>query len=245
MAALQDQSWNRRRYDECKTTDDMRLTTGPGRYQLDAPPQYCNACFVPEPTIHQQRWGASQSANYQKTDVESDLFNINRQPTRNTCTQYDPKKDKINKGGLTNAQECSFPQVHSRLVDPPCTLRSSGWNRWEWLCENPQEAAMIPFDNSITTRLQQKDQFRPCIPVPIDSTTLMPAPSANDKGTPFEGLETGALSELRASAQRTIAQYPRGEDFLPAAPSALFGVQPAPVNQPSVALGSYNVAERL
>lgn len=246
MANLQDQSWNRRLYDGCKTTDDMRLSTGPGRYQLDAPPQYCNACFVPEPTTRQQKWGASMSATYQKTDVESDLFNINRQPTKNNCAkQYNPTTDKLQKGGLVNSKECSFPQVHSRLVDPPCTLRSSGWNRWEWLCENPQEAAMIPFDNSITTRLQQKDQFRPCIPVPIDSTTLMPSPNAYDNGSPFEGLETDSLSELRASVKRSLSQYPRGEDVLPAAPSALYGVQPANINQPSVALGQHNVARNL
>jgi len=241
----QTQAWNRRMYDECKTTDDMRVTTGPGRYQLDAPPQYCNACFAPEPTIHQQRWGASLNATYLKTDVESDLMNINRPTTKNTCNQYNPEKDKINKGGNTLPQECSFPQTHSRLVDPPCTLRSSGWNRWEWLCENPQEVAMMPFDHMITTRLQQKDQFRPYIPTPINSSTLLPAPNANDTGSPFEGLETNSLSDLQASLSRAMSQYPRGEDSLPAAPSALFGIQPAPVNQPSVALGRHNIAGKL
>jgi hypothetical protein len=240
---LKDQSWNRRQYDGCKTTDDLRVTTGPGRYQLDAPPQYCNACFAPEPTIHQQKWGASLNSEYIKTDVESDLFNINRPTTRTACNQYNPDTDKINKGGLTRPSECSFPQTHSRLVDPPCTLRSSGWNRWEWLCENPQEGAMIPFDNLITTRLQQKDQFRPCIPIPIDSKETLPSPSDYDDGTPYEGLQTGALSDIRASISRATTQYPRGSDTLPAVPSALYGVQPAPVNQPSVALGQYGVAQ--
>lgn len=249
MEGLKNQSWNRRLYDGCKTTDDMRLSTGPGRYQLDAPPQYCNACFAPEPTIRQQKWGASQNSSYQKTDVESDLLNLNRQPTKNTCSnQYNPSKDSINKGGLTNSQECSFPQVHSRLVDPPCTLRSSGWNRWEWLCDNPQEATMIPFDNMITTRLQQKDQFRPCIPIPIESTTLLPEPSAKDNGvngSPFDGLSTDSLADFRASIRRSVSQYPRGEDFLPEAPTSLYGIQPAPVNPPSVSLGKYDVASKL
>lgn len=245
MEQLKDQSFNRRRYDGCTTSDDMRIQTGPGRYQLDAPPQYCNACFAPEPTIHQQKWGASLNAQYIKTDVESDLFNINRPTTRTVCDQYNPDSDPINKGGLTRPQECSFPQTHSRLVDPPCTLRSSGWNRWEWLCENPQEGAMMPFDNLVTTRLQQKDQFRPCIPTPIDSTKILPVPNAYDRGLSYEGLQIHALSKIKSNVNNNVKNFPRGSDTLPAAPSALSGVEPAPVNQPSVALGQYEDVENL
>jgi len=242
---LKNQSMNRRMYDGCKTNDDLRVQTGPGRYQLDAPPQYCNAAYAPEPTTRLQKWGASQNNGFTKTDVESDLFNINRPGIRVVCNQYDPQNDKINAAALKPVKEESFPQTFSRLVDPPCTLRSSGWNRWEWLCENPQEGAMMPFDNLVTTRLQQKDQFRPCIPKPIDSSEILPAPTAYDTSKDrFEGLDTSALSEINASVARTMTQYPRGLDVLPAAPSALYGVQPAPVNQPSVAYGRYGNASK-
>ena len=234
---LKEQSFNRRTYDGCKTSDDLRLTTGPGRYQLDAPPQYCNASFAPEATIHMQRWGAAQNSQYAKTDVESDLLNINRPTTKTVCNQYDPQKDKINKAAATNAKETSFPQTNSRLVDPPCTLRSSGWNRWEWLCDNPQEGVMIPFDNFVTTRLQQKDQYRPCIPKPIDSASILPAPMAYDQSNTFQGLDTGALADINASLSRAMNSFPRGSDVLPAAPTALVGVHPAPVNPPSLAMG--------
>ena len=104
---------------------------------------------------------------------------------------------------------------------------------------------MIPFDNLITTRLQQKDQFRPCIPVPIDSTKVLPSPEAYDSNMPYEGIQTDSLSEIKASVSRAISSYPRGQDVLPAAPSALYGVQPAPVNQPSVALGRHGVTNYL
>jgi hypothetical protein len=242
---LKNQAFNRRRYDGCTSTDDMRIQTGPGRYQLDAPPQYCNACFAPEPTVHQQKWGASLNSKYVKTDVESDLLNLNRPTTRTVCDQYNPETDKVNKSGDVPPTECSFPQTHSRLVDPPCTLRSSGWNRWEWLCENPQEGAMMPFDNLIATRIQQKDQFRPCIPIPIDSTKILPVPSAYEDDMPYDELKTDVVSDIQASVSRAISNYPRGLDTLPAAPSALYGVQPAPVNQPSVALGNYRNVNKL
>jgi hypothetical protein len=241
---MHDQSFNRRQYDGCKTTDDLRVSTGPGRYQIDAPPQYCNACFVPEPTTRLQRWGASQNVSYAKTDVESDLFNINRPTTKTACNQYDPTNDKINKSPLNPMTECSFPQVHTRLVDPPCTLRSSGWNRWEWLCQNPQENAMMPFDWMVTTRLQQKDQYRPCIPVPINSTTLLPAPNAFEPMSNFEGLQVGALSDVNAAIQRSINTFPRGEDTLPAAPTSLYGIQSAPLNPPSTGYAEHGFAQR-
>ena len=232
VSGLKDQAWNRRLYDGCKSTDDLRVTTGPGRYQLDAPPQNCNACFAPEPTIRQQHWGASLNSTYIKTDVESDLLNLNRPTTKTACNQYNPATDKVNKGTPVKSQECSFPQTHSRLIDPPCTLRSSGWNRWEWLCQNPQESAMIPFDNMVTTRLQQKDQFRPCIPTPINSTAVLPAPNAYEPTTTYGDLQVGALADINASFVRGMSQFPRGEDVLPAAPTALYGIQPAPVGPP-------------
>lgn len=243
---LKNQGWSRRLYDGCKTTDDLRLTTGPGRYQLDAPPQYCNATFAPEPTIRQQKWGASQNGSYMKTDVESDLFNINRPTTKNVCGNYNPATDKINAASSVPVKEESFPNTFSRLVDPPCTLRGSGINRWEWLCENPQESVMIPFDWNVTTRLQQKDQFRPCIPKPIDSAALVAAPGPYDTTKEkFEGLDTSALTQLNASLSRAVAQYPRGMDVLPAPPTALRGVEPSPVNPPSVAFAPRNNIGRL
>ena len=104
---------------------------------------------------------------------------------------------------------------------------------------------MIPFDYLITTRLQQKDQFRPCIPVPIDSTKANPVPHSFEPDMPYEGLQTDSLSEYRGSMGHITENFPRGVDTLPAVPSALSGIQPAPINQPSVALGKYNVAGRL
>ncbi len=213
---------NRRTYDGCKTADDLRVTTGPGRYQLDAPPQACNACFAPEPTVRQQAWGASLNNQYIKTDVESDLFNINRPTTRTVCNQYQPDGNKINQAGETSVKECSFPQTHSRLVDPPCNNRSVGWNRWEWLCDNPQESVMIPFDNLVTTRLQKRDQHRPCIPTPQSAESLLPAPSAYDSGSLYTDEDQKMMAQLVGSMNGVFSEVNGGVDGA-AAPVAGYG----------------------
>jgi hypothetical protein len=233
LDVLKNQAFNRRQYDGCKTSDDLRVTTGPGRYQLDAPPMYCNASYAPEPTTRLQKWGNSLNSAYIKTDVESDLFNINRPTTKTTCGNYDPRANAVNSADPVKAKDSEFPQTHSRLVDPPCTLRSSGWNRWEWLCQNPQEGVMIPFDNMVTTRLASKDSYRPCIPKPVPSA-VRPTPGPHDPAQ-FGNLDTGALADIHASVFRAVGSFPRGEDVLPAAPSDMLnGAMPAPVNPPAL-----------
>jgi len=77
--------------------------------------------------------------------------------------------------GPTNFPDCNFlPQEETRTSNPPCNLRGTGWNRWEWLCLNPQERIEIPFDYNISNRIVVKDNHRPCIPTPIDAVPLLP-----------------------------------------------------------------------
>jgi len=176
MESPDTRNWTRNRADECHIGDDVRITTGPGRYTLESPNGYCNATFAPEPTIRQQKWGASQVTNYGKTDVESDLFNLNRATTKSVCGLYDPNQNRMNSSDKRTIQESSFPQTHARLNDPPCTLRGTGWNRWEWLCQNPQNNVMMPFDWYVPGRILHKDAHRPCIPTPLSPVPTLPTP---------------------------------------------------------------------
>lgn len=199
MANIHNQAMNRRIYDTCKTSDDLRVSTGPGRYQLNPPSQQCNSCYVSNPTIRQQRGVAPLNSTYMKTDVESDLLNMNRPTSKTVCNQYNPTTNKMNTTSVVQPQECEFPQIHSRLVDPPCTLRSSGWNRWEWLCQNPQEGVMTPFDNLVTTRLAAKDSYRPCIPTPVQPHPALPTPTSYNPSDNFSNLEPRQLMKVTAN----------------------------------------------
>lgn len=174
MASPATRNWTRNRTDDCHIEDDVRITTGPGRYVMEAPNAYCNASFAPEPTTRQQKWGAAQVDTYIKTDVESDLWNINRTTTKAVCGSYDPNDNRMNHADKRSIKEASFPQTHTRLNDPPCTLRGTGWNRWQWLCQNPQEGIMMPFDWYVPGRLLHKDAHRPCIPSPINPSPVLP-----------------------------------------------------------------------
>jgi len=125
-------------------------------------------------------------------DVETDLLNINRPATNCPSGKYEPKcpncgvvvsgqpcgdgvalscyncKMKIPTGGmcnqdLVNLPDCHFPIENTRLSNPPCTLRGTGWNRFDPLCMDPQDQIFFPGEYQIPTRTVFRDNFRPCV----------------------------------------------------------------------------------
>ena len=71
-------------------------------------------------------------------------------------------------------KDCSLNIDDTRISNPPCNLRGTGINRWEWLCLNPQERVEVPFDYNISNRIVVKDNHRPCVPVPLDQQPAFP-----------------------------------------------------------------------
>lgn len=152
-----DRAMTRYRHDVGKMVENTEISTGPGRWALGVPNAYGNAAFVPDVTTINQKWGASHIMTSTKTDTESDLKNLGRPTVRTVCGQYQPEQGASMAARLTVMPEASFPQTASHLVDPPCTLRGTGINRWEYLCENPQENVMVPFEYLVDSRHASKD----------------------------------------------------------------------------------------
>jgi hypothetical protein len=63
----------------------------------------------------------------------------------------------MNQKHYTAAPDESFPMVFNRLHNPPCTLRSTGWNRWTPLPHQPQLTYETPFDFFIPSRDLDKE----------------------------------------------------------------------------------------
>jgi hypothetical protein len=152
-----DRAMTRYKHDPAKMVENNEISTGPGRWALGVPNAYGNAAYVPNVTTINQKWGASHIMTSTKTDVESDLRNIGRPSVRTTCGQYQPEQGAALAAQLIPMPEADLPQTASHLVDPPCTLRGTGINRWEWLCQNPQENVMTPFEHLIDSRHASKD----------------------------------------------------------------------------------------
>ena len=177
-------SFNKLNYDTCSYKQALSESVGPCEYQLGMPFISYEDCFSKDPQLILQRMGASVAKNVPMVDVDSELLNINRKLSNCSSNEFIPKFDK--NGEIDNTiesvhfKDCNIPtRENTRLSNPPATLRGTGWNRWEWLCENPQTRSLIPFDYNINNRLVTKDNHRPLIPRPIDQSVFLPPQNNN------------------------------------------------------------------
>lgn len=157
--SIKQQALTRSRNDDFRQLDDMRITGYSLQYYLNAPGINCPTSFPVDFTTRIQKNGASWVSGQWKTDVESDLKNINRLGTRvrDNSASYQPKQNKFNYMPLQAAPDESFPLLFNRTTNPPCTLRGTGWNRWEGMPHNPQLTFETPFDFFIPSRTLDKE----------------------------------------------------------------------------------------
>jgi hypothetical protein len=139
----------------------MRITSYSARYYLNPPAANCPTTFPVNPTTRIQKSGNSWLDGEWKTDVESDLKGIPRLSSKIRCdsVQYHPTTNPLHQVGWKHAKDENIPMTFARLVDPPCTLRTTGWNRWQPLFHNPQETFETPFDFFIPSRDIDKEKY--------------------------------------------------------------------------------------
>lgn len=140
----------------------MRITSYAQRYYLNPPEANCPVSFPVEATTRIQMSGASWPAGQWRTDVETDLKGINRFGSRvaDFNALYNPTTNKLNQIPLQSAPDENVPLLFQRLVNPPCTLRATGWNRWEALPHQPQLVFETPFDHFIPARTLDKERCK-------------------------------------------------------------------------------------
>jgi hypothetical protein len=192
-------SYNRNPYDLCTYKYELAQSVGPGVYQLIRPDNQCTPCISQNPWVIAQSSGVSISKNTSLIDIDSELLGITRNLSDCPDRKFLPNDfgsfhcgaqtgkvgqqcrptDKlcIDNSELLNAKPCGPLTEDTRLSNPPATLRGTGWNRWEFLCMNPQDRVVEPFDFQINTKIVSKDNHRPCIPRPIDQFNVYPAPN--------------------------------------------------------------------
>jgi hypothetical protein len=164
-------SFTRLPYDTCSYVYDMNQSMKVGDYNLNTPLQE-DQFFYPNPSVPLNKYGASL-CDKDVIDVDSELMGLNVKQTKCPSKKFKPSnKPFCNLVHMKENDEISSEET--RLSNPPCTLRGTGWNRWEWLCENPQDKAIQPFETNINNRLVVKDNHRPCIPTPMNNTLALP-----------------------------------------------------------------------
>jgi hypothetical protein len=159
---VKQQALTRPRFDDFHNVDDMRITSYALRYYLNPPDANCPESYPMDVTTRIQHSGASWPTGKWKTDVESDLKGINRFGSRVRVDKklYNPDTNAMNNVPLEAAPDETFPQLFQRLTNPPCTLRATGWNRFDPLPHQPQLTFETPFDHYIPSKALDKERYK-------------------------------------------------------------------------------------
>lgn len=175
--------------DSCTYQEKIRRSTGPGTYMINTPANDCYPCAQDvsgDPYLRFQHWGPNTCAPGFAVDDGSELLGLNYKSSKCSTDAYTPGKYPASgkcvvPGANKPARECAPPTEDTRLSNPPCTLRGTGWNRWEWLCWNPQDRAIVPFEYNVNYRLLAKDNHVPCIPDPDAATNVVSEEHRNNE----------------------------------------------------------------
>jgi hypothetical protein len=168
--------------DACSYQEKLRRTVGPGMYMLGTPANdvgpECTRDISADPFLRFQGWGPNTCAPGKAVDDGSELWGLNYKASKCSADQYTPGKYSA-KGacavaGTGNPRACAAPTESTRLSNGPCTLRGTGWNRWEWLCYDPQDKALVPFEWNVSYRTVVKDNHTPILEAPMDQTMFVP-----------------------------------------------------------------------
>lgn len=192
-------AFSKSKYDVCSYKYQLAETIGPGVYQLVRPDNQSIPVLPKDPRYIAQSSGVSISKNTSLIDIDSELIGISRNlsdcpdrkympdanasfhcgaqtgKVRNGCRSGD--KLCVNNSSVMNFQDNGLWTEDTKLSNPPCTLRGTGFNRWEYLYSDPQERVTVEFDYQINTKILSKDTHRPCIPNPIDQYNVYPKPN--------------------------------------------------------------------
>lgn len=167
-------SFERLSYDLGTYCTDLKQSIAPLKYALD--PVFANVCNPCRPADigYIGRQGVSLSKNQSLVDLESELFLLNhlnsRDPARKFNPCCDPASILANGGedgtGLLHFDDCMIRTDYSRITNPPCTLKGTSVNRFQPICQNPQDENrwLSPSQVGISMRQVITDNWVPLIP---------------------------------------------------------------------------------
>ena len=91
-------------YDPCRTKKQLQQSTDPGRYMLNVPGNGSNPCYIEDPQIIIQKWGANLRTN--TINLESDLRGVNK-PLSRDCLGKDNYQNYNVKNEAIQYQSCN------------------------------------------------------------------------------------------------------------------------------------------
>jgi len=164
-------SFTRFHDDPCRIKKQLEESTGPGRYMVDVPGNGLKPCFMEDPYIRLQKWGANLQTNC--INLESNLMGLGRNLNRDCATVNTYTQDKVESKPI-EYPSCQPFTDQTRATNPAWTARDLEQVNWGFLPLDPQENTCIPFQKNLNTRLLESDFFVPEIPQCISASAPGP-----------------------------------------------------------------------
>jgi hypothetical protein len=152
-------SFTRFNNDPCRTHKLLQESTGPGRYMIDVPGNGTKPCFMEDPFIRLQKWGANLQTD--TINLESDLLGITRRIGRDCVDQ---KPTIVVHSNKVEYPVCLPFTEQPRATNPAWMVKDVEQNNFQYLPLDPQENTCMPFQNNLNTRLIERDNFRAIVP---------------------------------------------------------------------------------
>lgn len=151
--------------DPARIAKKLQQQTDQGRWQLDVPGNGANPCFMLDPHIIPQKWGANLWTN--GTDIHSSLLGIDRGLNRDCLDKDKYKRLPFNSSPMSFDTCDSFLTTEqSRAIMPAWTAKDLQQNHAYILPNDPQAHVELPFE-TFSTRILEKKYFKreyDCVP---------------------------------------------------------------------------------
>ena len=165
------------KYDNCRTKKSLQQATDPGRWILNVPGNGNNPCYMEDPQIIPQKWGANLRTN--TINLESDLRGVNRNLSRDCLGKNEYQKYDVPNQAIQYPTCSQLTTEQSRATNPAWWYRDLEQNNFEYPPLNPQVNVCVPFQSNLNTRILEKDYFTPKRDCVLDQTKNMLPTSYN------------------------------------------------------------------
>jgi hypothetical protein len=141
--------------DPCRISKQLQESTDPGRYMLSVPGNGLTPCFMEDPHIRLQKWGANLQTN--TINLESDLLGLTKRLNKDIIDQ---KPTMIVHSNKVDYPVCQPYTEQPRATHPAWMVRDLEQNNFQYLPLDPQENTCFSFQNNLNTRLIESDNFK-------------------------------------------------------------------------------------
>jgi hypothetical protein len=170
-------AFTRFKYDNCRTKKELQQSTDPGRWILNVPGNGDKPCYMEDPQIIPQKWGANLRTN--TINLESDLRCVNRHLSRDCLGKDEYQKYDVPNQAIKYPTCVNLTTEQSRATNPAWWYRDLEQTDWYYPPLNPQVNTCLPFQNNLNTRILEKDYFTPKRDCVLEQTKNMLPSSYN------------------------------------------------------------------